>query len=201
MHARTSTCPLRQRGPPSSLHSHPRVPVAALVLQAALAEPSSQLVITTLPPSSPSCAPRLCSFYHLQQLAGAGGASGYPHNWRPKDPEDTQSRKAKKKKKKSSGHSSMGTRACVVTVATALEMLQQAEGRDSVAHCAFGCNEQAGSEWRNIAGRKYADVKRLSRRSWGWRVRSTSAIWSSGRGRGKKKKGKAINFGVKPFPV
>lgn len=100
MHARTSTCPLRQRGPPSSLHSHPRVPVAALVLQAALAEPSSQLVITTLPPRSPSCAPRLCSFYHLQQLAGAGGASGYPHNWRPKDPKIPRTHKAEKQKKK-----------------------------------------------------------------------------------------------------
>lgn len=61
----TSTCPLRHHGPPYSLHSHPRVPVAALVLLTALAEPPSQLVITTLPPRSPlafsCCALTICS--------------------------------------------------------------------------------------------------------------------------------------------
>ena len=49
----TQTCPLRLHGPLCSLHSHPRVPVSALVSLTSLAEPLSQLVITTLPPHSP----------------------------------------------------------------------------------------------------------------------------------------------------
>lgn len=80
-YAHSNICPLRLLGPLYTLRVHPRVPVAALDLPTALAEPLSQLVITTLPPRSPlvlsCCALTICSNWP------GPGASCYPHNWRP----------------------------------------------------------------------------------------------------------------------
>lgn len=53
-HAHTpNTCPLRLQGPPYNLQVHPRVPVAALVLLTALAEPAGDNNTSS---SLPSCA-------------------------------------------------------------------------------------------------------------------------------------------------
>lgn len=164
----TSTCSLRHHGPPNSLHSRPRVPVAALVLQTALAEPLSQLVITTLPPRFPlvlsCCALTICSNW-LGPKHHITHTTGDPKILRThkqsQNPEDTQAQPHM-----------CGSYSC-----DNHKMLWQSR---KAIYCASG-RKQTRAKWQNIPGGKYADVKHLIQ-ALEWLVRSISAIWSSGRG-------------------
>lgn len=141
--AYSNTCSLRHHGPPNSLHSHPRVPVAALVLQTALAEPLSQLVITTLPLRFPlvlsCCAFTICSNWlgpkhHITHTTG--------------DPKILRTHK----------HShTCGSYSC-----DNHKMLWQSR---KAIYCASG-RKQTRAKWQNIPRRKYADVKHLRYRHW-----------------------------------
>lgn len=149
----TTTCSLRHHGPPNSLHSHPRVPVAVLVLQTALAEPLSQLVITTLPPRFPlvlsCCALTICSNW-LGPKHHITHTTGDPKILRThkqsQNPEDTQAQPHM-----------CGSYSC-----DNRKMLWQSR---KAIYCASG-RKQTRAKWQNIPGRKYADVKHLRYRHW-----------------------------------
>lgn len=160
LYTHTSTCPLRPHGPPYSLHSHPRVPVAELVSLTALAEPLSQLVITTLPPHSPlvlsCCALTICGNWlgpkrHVTPTTGDPKMRTLKHS---QDPEDTH----------------IHTQCTAVTVVAAIRCGSE-ESRKGCLLCIWTHADKVGANGRNVPGRKYTDVRDFKNQHWECLVR------------------------------